>query len=136
MDNAAGTALIAKIWNEIRQVEFDREERAAKENPKLYRDSTVMERGKGTQFHFWSVKGLPKGKGIAFCYSQHRNVAGFYLTWTEVWSGKSGYRTNIHGHDTKRDARDYCLARLADSKKPNAERKFVLPPFTMRRGKQ
>lgn len=121
--------LMASMWADIQRSTNDRIEREAKENPAQYRDCTLVERGKSTRFHFWSVPGLSKGKSIAFCYAQHRNVAGYYLTWTEVWSGRNGYRTNIHGWETKHDAMDYCRERLADAKKPKADRKFVLPPF-------
>lgn len=90
---------------------------------------TGAERGKTIQYHYWSVPGLAKGKSIAFCYSKHRNIAGFYLSWTEVWNRREGYRTNFHGWDTKHEAMEYCQERLADAEKPKAERKFVLLPF-------
>lgn len=121
--------LMSSMMADIQRLSHENAEREAKTNPEKYRDSTVMERGADTRHRYWDVPDLPKGKSIRFCYTKHRNVAGFYLTWTEIWSGREGYRTNFHGWETKHDAMEYCRGRLADAKKPKAERKYVLPPF-------
>lgn len=118
--------LMASMWGNIQRMDRERIEAEAKKDPKAYRDTNVMT---NTRFRYWSVPDLPKGKRIAFCYSTHPNVAGYFLTWTEVWDGPNGYRTLFHGWAKKRDAREYCQMRYTDAKKPKPERKFILPPY-------
>jgi len=119
--------LLAKMIEDFHRDEYKREEEAAKAAPHAFRRSTVM---KDTRFHYYSVNGKRKGYHHAFCYTQFKNVAGYYLTWTETWGGKQGRRTGFQAWKTKREAMEYCQERMKDACKPKAERKFVLPPYT------
>lgn len=120
--------LMIDFMRDIERVEMDRAEVEAKKDPAAYRDSQIIERGKDTRFHYYSApKGALPGHRVTFCYSKHRNIAGYYLTWTETWKGDRGRRSNFHGWETKRAAIDYCLDRLRDSRRPKSERRFVLP---------
>jgi hypothetical protein len=61
-------ARLAPIFHEFQQAEMARIEKAAKADPVRYRLTDVM----------------PRGRKIKFCWSVHRNVAGFYLGWREI----------------------------------------------------
>lgn len=118
--------LMNSMWADIQRSTNERIERDAAKDPEAFRNTKVM---KNTRYTYFQVPGLPKGKSISFCYSKHRNVAGFFLSWAEVWNGKTGYRENFKGWEVKKDAIEYCRMRLADGKKPKPERKFILPDF-------
>src|SRR5215475_1630709 len=119
--------MFQKLFLDFDRENKKREEENAKANPHAFRRSTVM---KDTRFHYYHLPGKRKGYYHAFCYTQFKNVAGYYLTWTETWGGKLGRRTGWQAWKTKREAMDYCLERWKDGKKPKAMRKYVLPPYT------
>lgn len=130
---AEAERLFASLFADFHRQERAIAEREAKEHPERFRNSQLMERGASTAYRYYSVPGQAKGKAIRFCWALHRNLGGQYLSWTEVWAGNDGYRANFHGWPLKREAKEYCAERLADSKKPKAERKFVLPPWKPKR---
>lgn len=120
--------LMSSMMNDIEQISRERIEQEAKANPKAYRDCNQMERGKGTNFRYYvAPKDARPGTRVCFCYTKHRNVAGFYLSFTEVWKGRNGSRSNWHGWETKQAAIDYCKERLRDASKPKAERRYAIP---------
>ena len=118
--------LMRSMWADIERTDRERITKEAEKDPEKYRNTNII---RDTNFRYYSVPGLPKGKRIGYCYSHHRNVAGFYLSWTEVWKGSNGYRENFKGWESKRDAIEYCRMRVRDAKKPKAERKFKFPDF-------
>jgi len=71
----------------LRSFEADnrkREEEAAKKDPLAHKHSKVM---KDTSYrYFANTNG--RGSRVLFCYSVHRNVAGFFLGWREVHTKK------------------------------------------------
>jgi hypothetical protein len=120
--------MFAKLFGDFRRDENERIERLAKANPKAYKDCLVIDGNQNSVY--WEVKNPPrKGLRIRFCRAVHKNVAGYYLSWTEVWDMKKGLgrRTNFHGWPTKREAQEYCIERLHDADKPREMRKFILP---------
>jgi hypothetical protein len=124
--------MFRSIFLDMEKARLERIEDEAKKNPKMHRDTMVIERGQPAHSNYFAMKGLPKGKQIRFCWSKHRNVAGYYLTWTEVWNRKEGKRVSPHGWETKHDAIEYARTRVLDAAKPKAERKFTLPNFKIR----
>jgi hypothetical protein len=89
-----------------------------------------MERGKPLRWHYFESTTARKGQITRWCYSKHKNVAGYYLSWIEIWKGKNGERFNFHGWDTKADAIDDCRRRYDDSKHQSGERKYTVPTLS------
>lgn len=128
--------MFAKVFNDLEQMNREREEEAAKANPKAYRNSQTMERGKSTQYHYCKAPGGRKGEQVNFCYTKHKNVAGYYLSFTQIlgpWRGRGRNKTrtivqrNFHGWPTKQAAIEDCEFRAKDARKPEAERTFIVP---------
>lgn len=58
----------------------------AKADPKKHKLSRVMEGRYGLNY-YWLPSGKDGlGRKVYFCWSKHRNVAGYFLTWREVYS--------------------------------------------------
>ena len=75
---------LAPIFREFEQAQMEREAEAAKRDPARHRLSKVMERGKSMNYRHWGVVKDKRGRRITYCWSVHRNVAGFFLGWREV----------------------------------------------------
>jgi hypothetical protein len=130
--------MFGKIFADIQKVEREREEAEAKKNPEAYRNSQVMERGKSVRFHYYQLpRGhARKGETVMFCYTQHRNVAGYYLSFTRIEGPMRGrgrnrsatiVQRNFHGWKTKANAIADCKYRFDDARKPAELRTFVVP---------
>lgn len=132
MNTQSINELLGKVWSDLQQASMREIEAKAKANPRAYRDTTVMEGTKGTNYRFYrAAAGVGrKCQAVRFCYSVHRNAAGYYLSWIEIETKKVVKRFNIRGSQTKREAIDGCLERLRDSRKPKAERRFTIPSVT------
>lgn len=68
--------------------------RAARERHKATR---YFERGKDGWRYY-------RGRDRLYCYSVHRNIAGFYLTWEEVEERGQFFRRRFRAHKVKRNA--------------------------------
>ena len=75
---------LAPLFAELGQRFMEAEEAAAKRDPAKYRLSTVMERGKPLSYRHWGAVKDKRGRRISYCWSVHRNVAGFFLGWREI----------------------------------------------------
>jgi hypothetical protein len=64
--------------------------RTALADPKAFSLTTKMANGR-TTYRWWGKIQTSRMK-VAYCWSCHRNVAGFFLGWREVYD-KSGKRT-------------------------------------------
>jgi hypothetical protein len=128
--------LFGKMWNDFQRFEREREEEAAKKDPKAYRNSQVMERGKSTNYTYFTAPGGRKGEEVRFCYTKHKNVAGYYLSFTQIlgpWRGRGRKKSrtivqrNFHGWETKQAAIEDCEFRSKDARKPPEQRTFIVP---------
>lgn len=63
----------------------DREAAAAKANPLANKTTRVFEPGVSTNYRYWGPVKNGKGQKVRFCWSSHRNAAGFFLGWRETW---------------------------------------------------
>ena len=54
---------------------------------------------------YWRAGRDGLGREVRFCWSSHRNVAGYFLTWREV-IGKSGFkRSQFSAHRSRKACR-------------------------------
>lgn len=125
---------MTNVPNEVRNMlddlisQFHRDERkaiaaAALKNPVAHKDTNILVKA---QYRYYEVKAM-KGCTHRFCYSKYKNVAGYYLSFTETLGKHNGKRSNFIGWKTKKEAMQYCLMRLKDAQKPKEARMFVLP---------
>jgi len=121
--------MLSSTWADIQRMNNDNIRRASERYPKAYRNCKVMELGKDTAFRYYESKTARRGQLTRWCYSKHRNAAGFYLSWIEVWKGSNGARTAFIGWDTKVAAIDNCRERLKDSRKPKVEQRYTIPSY-------
>ena len=76
-------ARLAPIFREFQNAENQHIAKAARADPQRYRLTTVMAEGKLSYRHWGGVKDK-RGRTIKFCWSSHRNVAGYFLAWREI----------------------------------------------------
>lgn len=90
--------MVGDFYRREQQIELEQ----IKADPRKYRDTNLMG-DNGSTYFWWSAK--HRGKTHRFCYSKHRNAAGYYLTWEEVINKDgSGQRLYMRGYKLKRDA--------------------------------
>ena len=116
---------VNKILNDaLTSIDKDRrseEDELAKSNPKKYRLSTIMPNGLNYYWYHTLVKYNPKDKRKllerhSWCRSKHKNSAGFFLVWYEVYKNKRTKRSNWKAEKTRKDAQDFCR-RMETSKR-------------------
>lgn len=75
---------LQRMFRDVEQAGMEADERAAQADPQAHKLSKTMERGKSlsTRYHGW-VKGRG-GVRTRYCWTVHRNVAGYYLAYREV----------------------------------------------------
>lgn len=76
-------------------------ERAAKADPHKHRLTRVME---NNDYRYWRAGTDGRGREVRFCWSTHRNVAGYFLSWREVIGKNGGKRDQW----SARKARSAC----------------------------
>lgn len=128
-----GNAIIARIWADVQRADREHETEMAAKNPKAYKNSQVMQPGARLNYTYFESKTAVRGQVTRWCYAKSPNVAGYYLSWIEVWKKNSGQRFNFHGHENKKTAIEDCRARYNDTARPVAERRFTIPKMKARK---
>ena len=106
----------------IQQQRLSEEKELAKSDPNKYRLTTVIPNG--TLNYYWYhtlVKYNPKDKRKllerhSWCRSKHKNSAGYFLVWYEIYKNGSTRRSNWKAEKTRQDAKDFCQ-RMETSKR-------------------
>ncbi|MDP7194960.1 MAG: hypothetical protein QF864_02045 [SAR202 cluster bacterium] len=111
--------ILSDVMNDISKSERLAEHQLAKSNPKKYRLSTIMPNGLNYYWYHTLEKYNPNGKLLerhSWCRSKHKNSAGFFLIWYEVYKNKHTKRSNWKAEKTRKDAQDFCR-RMETSKR-------------------
>ena len=74
---------LAPLFAELEQAHCNRISREAKADPLAHKMTRVFEHG--TSYRYWGPVKNGKGQKVRFCWSRHRNAAGFFLGWRETW---------------------------------------------------
>ena len=74
-----------ELFASFAKMNNDREETAAKADPLAHKTSRLFPSGVSAGYRYYGGKRNGKGQRVLFCYSVHRNVAGFFLGWREVY---------------------------------------------------
>lgn len=81
--------VLASLWAEVQQGINRRQADAAKADPLANKNTRVFDAGVSTSYRYFSSGKNGKGQRVLFCWSSHRNSAGFFLGWRETYM-KSG----------------------------------------------
>lgn len=109
--------LVAELWADIQKSSNDREAAKAKADPIAHKLSRVIEGGTG--YTYYSAGKDGRGRKVRFCWSSHRNVAGYFLGWREVESKKQTKRDMWAARKVRRRLAELAKRR-ADSFKSRA----------------
>lgn len=74
------SAELNQRWASLTTRLNDQEEAAAKADPVKHKLSKLFE---NNSYRYYGAKD-GRGREVRFCYSCHRNVAGYFLAWREV----------------------------------------------------
>lgn len=75
--------MIQKLLRDLQQDQLSDASRRAKADPKKNKMTRVME--KPMSYRYYSGGKNGKGQKVWFCWTCHRNVAGYYLGWRETY---------------------------------------------------
>ena len=76
---------IQELLRSFEQMNRERESAAAKRDPFKNKTTRVFDAGVSAAYRYWPAGKNGKGQKVMFCWSTHRNAAGFYLGWREVY---------------------------------------------------
>lgn len=99
--------LFHSIWSDMQRMQNNRVQREAKEDPAKYRNCRVFE---DSSYRYYETKNK-RGSRVRFCYSTHRNVAGYFLVWREVVTKRQVKRDQWDSTKFKDDAILVCSKR-------------------------
>lgn len=89
--NRAVTARLNEMFRDMLAANVQAEERAAKADPIKHKLTLVFPSGSKKNWRYIATI-RTRGRTTRYCWSVHRNVAGYFLGWREVWTGKTGRR--------------------------------------------
>lgn len=96
--NDAVQEAVANIIGDFERNRMATEAAAAERDPEAFRKSRVFVNP--TTYRWYRTT----DRSVRYCYSCHRNVAGFFLTWREVRTGDGGFRELYGAWKSKRSA--------------------------------
>lgn len=85
-------AVLEGIWNGIERTNQEREKEEIATDPKKHKLTRMMADGKESNYRYFQTRN-GKGQKTLFCWSVHRNAAGYFLGWRETYfkgKGKNG----------------------------------------------
>jgi len=81
--------LMGEMWADIQQSSHKREEARAKVDPQAHKMSRVLA---NSNYRYLRAGEDGRGREVRFCWSTHRNVAGYFLGWRELVGKQGGKR--------------------------------------------
>jgi hypothetical protein len=77
--------VLMQLWQEVVQSGNRMEANRAKADPLAHKKTRVFDPGVSANYRYYGGKHNGKGQRVLFCYSVHRNAAGFFLGWRETY---------------------------------------------------
>ena len=108
--------IIAELWRDVEQRSMQTAYDRAKADPFKNRLTKVMEKGKPASYRYG---GWIMGRGsrrVAYCWSCHRNAAGFFLGWREIETADRVIRDQWTARRVKQQLRELQLKRFYRAK--------------------
>lgn len=81
---------LAKIAKEFGNSMIKQESERSKADPTANKLTRVMEGRYGLRYYWLPVGVNGKGQKVYYCWTKHRNAAGYFLSWREVYSVPRG----------------------------------------------
>lgn len=93
---------IAELLHDMERASRERIARLAEADPAKHKKARVFPRGVPASYRYFLAGKDGKGREVRFCYSVHRNVAGYFLGWREVVGKTQTKRDGWLANRTKR----------------------------------
>lgn len=96
--------MFARLWKDVHAAEQKRAIETAKADPRRYRHTLIFGDVAATYRYAWAGRD-GAGNDVRYCWSCHRNVAGYFLTWREMIGPHGGRRTEFAARKVRKKAR-------------------------------
>lgn len=95
--------LLSDMWRDIQIAQDKRAVEAAKADPEKHKLSRLIADNKSATYCYFTVKEVqhPRRRTVRWCWSQHPNIAGYYLSWRQVETRRTIKRTQFKAHKHK-----------------------------------
>lgn len=100
--------LASELMADIQRSGIEIESKRAAADPAANKLSRVMD---NTAYRYWNGGKDGRGRSIRFCWSSHRNVAGYFLGWREVISKKQVKRDRWYARKSRTRCKEIAAAR-------------------------
>lgn len=105
--------ILTTVWNDLMQEGLRSEAERARADPIKHKNSGVFENG---NYRYFSAGTDGRGRAVRFCYTTHRNVAGFFLFFREVRGKKKIARDMVGSRRSRKAAKEVCWRRTVKFK--------------------
>lgn len=95
--------LLSDMWRDIQISSQQRAVEQAKANPEKYKLSKLIADNKAATYYYFTVKERNHRRrgAIRWCWSQHPNIGGYFLSWRQVETRRTLKRTQFKAHKHK-----------------------------------
>jgi hypothetical protein len=104
---------LAELWSDLQQAGMRADQDRAKADPVANKLTTVFS-GPMRWLYFKPVR--TRGRETRFCYSTTRNVAGYFLTWREIETGKRIRRDSFRASKRRKTVAEIARKRAATAR--------------------
>lgn len=103
--------LMGDMWRDIQRDNMEREEKKAKADPKAHKLSKVFE---NSNYRYIYAGRNGRNQSVWYCWSSHRNVAGYFLGWRETHlRNKTGKRDQWAARKSRKAVQELAKRRAA-----------------------
>lgn len=116
--------LFEQIMGRVQRTAQDRELARIRSDPKAHKLTRLMADGKSTSYRYVPAGVDGWNRTVWFCWSCHRNAAGYFLGWREVTRRDgTGKRDQWVARRVRKRAKELAMRRANRFKARQAERK-------------
>lgn len=93
--------LLCDMWRDIQIKQDEIAIKNAKADPEKYKLSRLIADNKPAQYFYmttWEKRTRRGGRSVRWCWSQHPNIAGYFLSWRQVETSRTVKRTQFKAH--------------------------------------
>ena len=96
--------VIRQMLNDMAEADYE----AAQEDPKRHKLTKIMERGKDPNYRSYTAGKNGRGQQVNYCYTVHRNAAGYFLVFRQVRGKKKIVNDQWDACKTKQAAKNWA----------------------------
>lgn len=93
--------LLRNMWRDIQIASDERATKEAKADPEKHKLSRLIADNKPAQYFYMTTsekRTRRGGRSVRWCWSQHPNIAGYFLSWRQVETSRTVKRTQFKAH--------------------------------------